>query len=203
MIQLYAVTEATAEAPEDLAVLDIGGIRMLYRECDSPPACVPDDLLQFGLKVQQLAERCPALPARYGSVLDEIADLRLLATTHEHAWTRRLRAVAGAGELIVHLHLPDAPDAPRSSGRAYLLHRADELRARSTAVEDLTRALSRWAREHRELPGPGPARLAVLVDLHDVEAFRASLTAWADGHPGLRLDVTGPWPPFSFCEDAP
>lgn len=81
--------------------------------------------------------------------------------------------------------------------------RAAELNARSAAVEDLTEALSCWAREHRELPWPSPARLAVLVDLHDVEASRASLAAWADGHPGIRLDVTGPWPPFSFCEDAP
>jgi hypothetical protein len=59
-----------------------------------------------------------------------------------------------------------------------------------------------WLREARQLPALGADRLAVLVPDAEADNARTCLERWAGDHPELELAVTGPWPPFSFCEAA-
>ncbi|GAA2574898.1 MULTISPECIES: GvpL/GvpF family gas vesicle protein [Streptomyces] len=53
------------------------------------------------------------------------------------------------------------------------------------------------------LAGPGPGTNvgndAYLVPAGRVDAFRAGILAVAEGVPGLRVEVTGPWAPYSFA----
>ncbi|UQW99338.1 GvpL/GvpF family gas vesicle protein [Streptomyces sp. RerS4] len=110
---------------------------------------------------------------------------------------------------------PGAGPAGGSAGRDYLRRRLSDRRARETedaraarTAEALHEELSRRAKA-AVLHPPQPAGLsgatgrnvlnaAYLVALHARESFVAALPA-ADALPtGLRLEVTGPWVPYSF-----
>jgi hypothetical protein len=88
------------------------------------------------------------------------------------------------------------------SGREYLLRRAEALRTQDAVLAEVREVLRPWLREARSLPGTVTDRLAVLVPRAEAADARTRLERWADDSPDLELAVTGPWPPFSFCEDA-
>ncbi|MGW0470875.1 GvpL/GvpF family gas vesicle protein [Streptomyces coeruleorubidus] len=48
-------------------------------------------------------------------------------------------------------------------------------------------------------PGTNVANDAYLVPADRVDAFRTGVLAAAEGIPGLRVEVTGPWAPYSFA----
>jgi len=41
--------------------------------------------------------------------------------------------------------------------------------------------------------------VAYLLDDTRADDFAAAVAALADQHPGVRLELTGPWPPYSFA----
>ncbi|WP_367125947.1 GvpL/GvpF family gas vesicle protein [Streptomyces phytohabitans] len=117
---------------------------------------------------------------------------------------------------------PDTPDAPapeapaESPGRAYLRQRRAQRTARDeahrTAQEAVRRALAAAAEyaedrvTHRpqqgELAtgsGQNLANEAFLVARDRSEEFRAAVEEADRGLPGVRIEVTGPWAPYSFA----
>jgi Gas vesicle synthesis protein GvpL/GvpF len=40
-----------------------------------------------------------------------------------------------------------------------------------------------------------------LVDRNQVEAFRAAVAELQETTTGIKLEITGPWPPYSFTGD--
>ncbi|MGI5429433.1 GvpL/GvpF family gas vesicle protein [Streptomyces sp. CA-179760] len=70
--------------------------------------------------------------------------------------------------------------------------------ARALAVDRVTHSPQRGS-----LAGSGPGTNvgndAYLVRADRVDAFRTGILAAADGVPGLRVEVTGPWAPYSFA----
>jgi hypothetical protein len=111
----------------------------------------------------------------------------------------------------------DAGTAP-GAGLAYLNRRRAQLAADREAKvgavhaaqaihADLT-ARATDARLHPpqsgELSGvhlPMLLNAAYLVDAADGAAFTAAVAGQATAHPGLRVELTGPWPPYSFADD--
>ncbi|MFH7596712.1 GvpL/GvpF family gas vesicle protein [Streptomyces racemochromogenes] len=114
-----------------------------------------------------------------------------------------------------------APSAAVSPGRAYLQAR----RSQRTAHEDHHRQarlaaerLADVARRHTSdrvshpvqsgplaaaAPGENVLNDAYLVADADAEAFLAALDGVARGLPGIRVEVTGPWAPYSFAAATP
>ncbi|MGY1777376.1 GvpL/GvpF family gas vesicle protein [Geodermatophilus sp. SYSU D00804] len=164
----------------------------------------------------------PVLPLRLGTAVpDETAARRLLA---EHAAVAReqLTRIGDAREWGVRLVRPaggeeaadggSRPDREELTGTAYLARRRQALREREEAARDAARAADRLeqaldphVREclHR---GAAPASgllldLACLVVPDAEEAFLAAVgdlrTELEDD--GLALEVSGPWPPYSFA----
>ncbi|CAL9337689.1 hypothetical protein SUDANB105_00204 [Streptomyces sp. enrichment culture] len=105
----------------------------------------------------------------------------------------------------------DEPD----SGRAYLRRRRQQYQSREDvwrAAEDAVRRTEEQARglavdraRHRpqqgdlaEGPGRNVANDAYLVPRRLAEEFRERMRHAADGLPGVRVEVTGPWAPYSF-----
>jgi hypothetical protein len=105
------------------------------------------------------------------------------------------------------------------AGAAYLRRRRDELSASKNARQDalasaeaVHAALSRLAVEARLHPPQAPQltgstaamvlNAAYLLDGQQDEAFAAAVADLAERHPGIRLELTGPWPPYSFAGDA-
>lgn len=102
------------------------------------------------------------------------------------------------------------------AGAAYLRRRRDQLTAQKHArqetladAEEVHAELSRYAAETRLHPPQAPQltgskepmilNAAYLLDNARREEFAAAVTALAGQHPGLRFELTGPWPPYSFA----
>lgn len=112
----------------------------------------------------------------------------------------------------------DAPaNGAAGAGAAYLRRRRADLAARedgwqrATALSDDIHtglsALAVAARRHRTHDAEastGPARMilngAYLIDREQVTAFAAAAEAVARARGAASLEVTGPWPPYSFAE---
>jgi Gas vesicle synthesis protein GvpL/GvpF len=105
--------------------------------------------------------------------------------------------------------------APAGPGASYLQRRRDELSAHSQARHDAMASaktiharLSRLAAESRVHPPQAPQltgiraqmilNAAYLLDDERGDEFANAVTALAREHPGVHLELTGPWPPYSF-----
>lgn len=116
---------------------------------------------------------------------------------------------------------PDEDGAPATrggTGLAYLRRRREQLAAgresRATAVDaarTLHGALAGQAERARLHPPQSPqlsgVRLPMLLNAayllaaDDAAEFNAAVAAQATAHPELRIELTGPWPPYSFTGD--
>jgi Gas vesicle synthesis protein GvpL/GvpF len=106
-----------------------------------------------------------------------------------------------------------------SPGRAYVLRkqrdrRMDELVSQriDDVVDEVLHALDAVAVDRRLRPSRQPAsdgatmilNAAFLVDIAAAAEFHAIATRLASrfGHEEFVLELTGPWPAYSFCDDA-
>ncbi|AVT28674.1 gas vesicle protein GvpFL [Plantactinospora sp. BC1] len=113
-----------------------------------------------------------------------------------------------------------APVGAEGAGAAYLRRRRAELSCRdegqraaaqaAAAVHDALAGYAAAARRHapqdRRLSGAPTAMVlngAYLVDVAGLDGFTALVTALARRHAELRLELTGPWPAYSFAQDDP
>ncbi|MEV6793461.1 GvpL/GvpF family gas vesicle protein [Streptomyces sp. NPDC051320] len=146
----------------------------------------------------------------FGELLSRLEDhvelgVKVYADPRE---TGRRDAQAPTGTLV--------PASPASPGRAYLQQRRAARRSHqdahraagslAAAVPDRVAALVTARVVHRpqqaELAaaaGENIANEAYLVPANGVAGFRSALCALADDVPGVRIEVTGPWAPYSFA----
>lgn len=175
--------------------------------------------------VHAVAAKAPTAPLRLATIcLDEGAVRERLDEWHD-GLAAALRRVEGRTEWSVKAFAPPPPaavdTAPEGTpepgaGAAYLMRRKAAAAQRETAqrtaaalVDEVHRELSRHAVASRRLP-PQDRRLtghertmtlngAYLVDDDHVVEFRAAVHQLDDEHPDARLDLRGPWPPYSFA----
>jgi hypothetical protein len=170
--------------------------------------------------VEALAQVTVVLPARLGTLYRDAGAVSGMLGRRAAALTAGLDRVTGRAELGVKGYATPGETAAQPGtgppGTAYLLRR----RAQLTAAEDAWRTaladadkvhagLSRAAvaaRRHR----PQDPRLAgkrdrmvlngaYLVDKREVARFAATVRDLSDRYRGLELELTGPWPPYSFA----
>jgi hypothetical protein len=151
----------------------------------------------------------PVLPLRFGTVLNSAEDaVSLLSARHDEvsAWLER---VEGRREWGVRARAAAVPaQAAKSpdgmSGTEYLAWR----RWRLTAVEQangdadsLHRALTARSADsaRRERPGDHILDAAYLVDVSQEDEFHEEAER-RGAELDLRVEVTGPWPPYSFTK---
>ena len=205
MILLYAVTCAPAAEVDGLESFAGDQVSVLYEPRDEPPEQTFGEVLRFGRRIQLLARGGPLLPIRFGTLVDDHEQLRGLVSENESAWARQLGHVAGHCELIVHLEIPGQRSGeehrPYASGADYLRRRAAAAQARRDVVEGLLDNVRRRVKDHRPLPRTEEERLALLVPEQDAAAVRESVEQWARSSDELGVKISGPWPPFSFCEE--
>ena len=210
MMLLYAVaagdadsTAATEGTP--LRAHRYGEVTVFVEPRTQAPERSTHEVFAYGRILHQLWTRFPVLPVRFGTVVSDETELEQLAAEHESAWTERLTAVAGRSECIVHLPLPsgaaDSTDNAEQTGTGYLRRRAAEVRSHDHETAELKALLAPYASEITPLPQvrPSEARLSVLVADEVVEEVLAAVERWATSRAGAT--VTGPWPPFSFCQE--
>ncbi|MEV7225967.1 GvpL/GvpF family gas vesicle protein [Polymorphospora sp. NPDC051019] len=164
----------------------------------------------------------PVVPARLATVQLDDARVAAMLTEHHDDLTAALDRVEGRIEWGVKAYAVPAPTAPAEpagagggAGRAYLMRK----RARMTATETAERTAAADAdRLHAALAGrslearhhpPQDGRLsgrpewmvlngAYLVDADRADDFADLVRELAPRHPGVTVELTGPWPPYSF-----
>ena len=176
--------------------------------------------------VRAAAEEGPVLPLRFGTVVPDEDAARSLLRTHAVSVREQLRRIGTAREWGVRLVRTLSPGTEPAfagpaerdglSGTEYLsrrrtaLQREDDLTR--TAVEDAARlqdVLSASATESLRRGGsPGSSLLldmAYLVPTSTETDFLGEVRRLSEDMAtrGLSLEVTGPWPPYSFAALTP
>ncbi|MEU5719263.1 GvpL/GvpF family gas vesicle protein [Streptomyces sp. NPDC020403] len=178
--------------------------------------------------VDALAARTTVLPLRLVTMYRDDERVRAMLRTRCGAFTARLEDLAAQVEWGVKIYVEEpAADAPAdpdpgaglSPGRAYLSHRRAQRHAREDAyrhadeaagrVESAASAYAVDRVRHRAQQGGLASEQgenlvndAYLVPLRHAEDFRADVAQAANGLPGVRVEVTGPWAPYSFAAPA-
>jgi hypothetical protein len=168
----------------------------------------------------------PVVPMRLAVLFREDSGVQtMLYSSHERLLSA-LSRVDGRFEWGVKAYADAppqerAPDLPPSTaehgaGTAYLLKRRAQLSARERARGDLAQAAEaihttlaevavasrRHRPQDRRLSGQAATMVlngAYLLDEDRSEDFVAAVARLDERHRGIRLELTGPWPPYSFA----
>jgi hypothetical protein len=180
--------------------------------------------------VAALAAVTTVLPLRLATVYLDEQRLRSVLDDRRQAFTERLAYLEDSTEWGVKLYLeadtaaapPDEPppSAASSPGRAYLQRRRaardqrDDARmaVQEAAEHIMGAALSCAVEQARHRPqqgrlasstsGENLVNDAYLVPNDRADAFRTAVLRAADRFRGIRVDITGPWAPYSFTGTA-
>ena len=179
--------------------------------------------------ISEMARFGPIVPMRMATVyLDDRRVSQLLEARHDD-FVAALRHVTARAELGVKAHadpevLAGGQDSAgrgagaKMSGTAYLMRRRRALVANDEAFRiaaehavNIHAQLLRHAVDGKRKPA-SDRRLSdrtdwtvlngtYLVNTSDVDEFRAAVAAVDRDIPGITLELTGPWPPYSFAGD--
>jgi hypothetical protein len=170
--------------------------------------------------VAAVATQTVVVPFRLATIYRDEHRVRELLRQRYEEFEALLDRLAGTVEVGIKLYVEDpspARTAPSASGRAYLQQLSQRHRRRdekwqhaAAAVERVDTALDAYAldRSHHR---PQPARLsgaagdnvlnaAYLVPDGRLTEFTDLAQRLALDEPVLRIEVTGPWAPYSFTE---
>ncbi|MPY32404.1 GvpL/GvpF family gas vesicle protein [Streptomyces adustus] len=175
--------------------------------------------------IEAMAVHTTVLPLRLATVYLDDTRARDVLDARRALFAERLAHLAEHVEWGVKIHVEpsSAPAAPApqrgealSPGRAYLRDRRQQQSVRDSVYQDARQAAEtiealgrRYAVErarHRVQQGvlAGPVGENVVNDAYLVprehcEKFRSEVLHAADGLRGVRIEVTGPWAPYSFA----
>ncbi|MEW2433526.1 GvpL/GvpF family gas vesicle protein [Streptomyces caniferus] len=183
--------------------------------------------------VEAAGTHATVLPMRLATVYLDDARVRSMLEARGAEFDELLSLLEGHAEVGVKVYAdaraaakaspPDSPDPAASQvspGRAYLQQRRarqrthrDAYRAAGAVAEEVRVRASALARDrvvHRpqqgELAsgtGENIANEAYLVPTDRLPEFHRAVSAPADDVPGVRVEITGPWAPYSFATPPP
>lgn len=219
---LHAITQGRVPDPPAglrggaLEFISIGALGVWASTAPDPAQ--RDDVFDHHRVVEQLCDRRPCLPIRYGTRAEGAQGARELLGPREADLAAALARVGARRELAVTLLWSDSGARPGrghdlapgvTSGRAFLERRrldhqaADERRRRA---EELARALESGLASdqadvrHAYCPSPEIAlSTSVLAPAGEEQALKEAALRVAGGLLGVRAVVSGPWPPYTFA----
>jgi len=179
--------------------------------------------------IAAIARFGPVVPMRMATVyLDDQRVSRLLEARRVD-FVNALRHVTGRSELGVKAYAdPDVltgqqepaeqTTGAKMSGTAYLMRRRKALAANDDAfriaaehADRIHSQLLRHSVDGKRKPAPDRSLSnrkdwtvlngTYLVDADDIDAFSALVATVGRDTPGIELEITGPWPPYSFAGD--
>lgn len=176
--------------------------------------------------VRAVSEVTDLVPLRLATVCRGEDGVRRLLDQGARLFAENLDRLEGRVEWGVKLYAAEQDTAPEprrpaeeapSSGRDYLRRR---MRSRQSQEQNRTRADALARRLHTELAGRAEAQrlhrpqsgqlartpgvnllnAAFLVRREDSEAFVEHVEQLTPQEPGVRVELTGPWAPYSFAD---
>lgn len=170
-------------------------------------------LLQHAEALDTIHRQICVLPMRFGTVLRDEMEVRLLLRAQQQDLLEGLRRIDGMCEMGMRITLPESPPARAASScgattaSSYLRERKAHYQRRDLlgqqsrlTVDYLLEQLQGTCRDWNSLTSstPGLLRLAFLVERERVKTFRRFLHAAVTKYHGHQWTVLGPWPPYSF-----
>lgn len=219
---IYALTPAQTVLPpmrglggERLTLVTAGRLAAIVGRLSRAPLRTQAQFGRYHAVQMRLFERTTALlPARFGTAVDSLDDLREILRIRESSLREALRLVRGRAQMTVRVvglestghrerDTGTRPERARRqpSGAAYLRRRSAEA-ARASAVpgfEPVRRAVQRWVRSERVERTGSVATIYHLVPRSAVGAYRRAIDASSE-RAALTTVVSGPFPPFAFVE---
>lgn len=206
------------ELPQDLGVHVVTGhglAAVVSQVEESTRAPGISSLLAFERIVEAIAAHQTVVPMRYGCLMESKEQVVQLLEDHCQEYEAQLIRLRGMTEMGIRLLWPaSAPPLashPKSSGAAYLVSLRSRYQHDTPAEQEILladrigTALARWfAEQRREMSSSGQGRLLSLSFLMPkvyVEDFREAVRNIATP-PGVKLLMSGPWPPYNFVAPA-
>lgn len=204
---------------ERLRAVAAGGIVALVGELRRAPKPTMTNLRRYATVIEKAAAQTPAiLPVRFGTGMADLDEVMFVLQSRQDALRRRLRAVRGRSQMTIRVvleksllsgsdpgdnPLPGSDPVDRSTqGTQYLQQRAIAVaRAREIPGFAPIRAeVKRWVKDERVEKRAGVATVNHLIPRSSVNVYRAAVERAAE-RAGLRVMVTGPFPPYAFAEN--
>jgi gas vesicle protein GvpL/GvpF len=216
------IQKVTGLAGERLRGIRCDGVVAIVGEVRRRPAASTRNLRRYAAVVESIAARAPAiLPVRFGTTFDDVAELTSALRSRGAATRQRLRAVRLRAQMTIRLVSDsESGDASRASqsraaGRArvrlehkatqgtqYLQQRLAVLRTAREVPElaPIRPAIRRFVKEERVERRSGVITVQHLIPRAMAERYRAAVER-AAGQTGVRLAVSGPFPPYAFADN--
>jgi hypothetical protein len=219
VIYAYGICEPAATAPT-LRRRGLGGARLRAVECEGltavysrhrsfRPRPIPELVFGHERVVEAIMASGAVLPLRFGTQLEREEELEEVLTARHDELLRSLDRVRGKVELAVRI-ICERPTPGRgaieSTGRGYLMARMRAHRRYEQASREAHAALaplSEASRVRRPVSPQAVLAAAYLVDSERVQEFRRQADQLARANSGMRVIVTGPWPPYNFATEQP
>lgn len=166
--------------------------------------------------VAGVASDAPVVPLRLATIYPDDMTIRALLAERHTELAVLLQSFRGTQEWGVKVHMEPGADSNAHDGDdpgAAPLSEQDGLPVRGprwqqaeTCAEEIDRALSGIAVATRRHPAPYPPEGwmvlngVYLLDTERADEFGGVVRKLTDEHAGLRVDITGPWPPYSFVD---
>lgn len=219
---VYAITgtqplpgAARGLAGEPLRLVAEGRIAAVVGELRRPPRATRGALERYDAAIRRLHERRAIVPARFGSCFSGLDEIAFVLRSRSRSLGSALDRVRRRAQMTVRILPPSRRERP-SRPPARIVN-SDRLAP--NAAGRGTRYLRERAARESDIPGFGGVREAVRrwVRAEQVEKQgrivsvyhlvpRGAVTSYvrAAGHAaaaaGLRVVITGPWPPYAFSD---
>jgi len=223
---LYALLDAAPAGPtgvglagEPIRIVRCDGIFAATGEMRNAPTVTPEALRGHDTVVRRLADQARAiLPARFGMLASDDAELCERLTRAWQPLREALARVAGCEQMILRVYStapagareePDpAPPSASGPGAAYLTERARRHRAPTDVpgYQPLRDALAPFVTHERLERHDTPPLVASayhLIARGTAAEYTATVERAARGLEGVRVRVSGPWPPYAFAPEMP
>ena len=210
---------------ERLRAVTAGGIVALVGELRRAPKPTMTNLRRYAIVIEKAAAQTPAiLPVRFGTGMADLDEVTFVLQSRQDALRRRLRAVRGRSQMTIRV-VPggsgsDSGDASYPSQTRVIGRSRVRLENAPTQGTQYLQQRAITAARAREIPGFAPIRAAVkrlvkdervekrarvatvnhLIPRSSVGTYRSAVERAAE-RAGLRVMVTGPFPPYAFAEN--
>jgi hypothetical protein len=195
-LRVYAVVPGATRVPgRSLHLVTVGRLAAVV-ERGRARAATPRNLVAYDRQMRMLADRAAAiLPARFNTIVADEEEVATILRLRRARLAATLKNVRGRVQMTVRVPTPPVGRAVSGSatGTEYLRSR------RIPELDPLRAATKRWVRDERVEPRAGLASIYHLVPGTAVGAYREALIGAADAA-GVRLVVTGPFPPYAFAQ---
>ena len=206
---------------ERLRLVTVGRIAAIVGDVPRPPRMTLANVRRYDAAIRRLhVERAALLPARFGTCFAAADELVLVLQSRQQGLRDAVSQVRQRTQMTIRVVVPggggrtpapgaapaasargSSPPAARASDRG-----STYLRARAAAAareheipgfDPVRAAVRRWVRAERVEKRGGVASVYHLIPRGSAGAYRIAARR-AAAESGLRVVVSGPWPPYAF-----